>query len=108
MMNGYGKLYYVDDTSDNSELQYIGNFKNNKFSGVGICFHKNGNKFFEGHFANGEPCGEGILYDKDGIHKESAYYIGGKQQKDLSQSRELRLKDRLDKKILFPMHHIHT
>ena len=30
--------HHVDDTSDNSELQYIGNFKNNKFSGVGICF----------------------------------------------------------------------
>ncbi len=107
LMNGYGKLYYHNKTTGEYELEYIGYFKNNTFNGIGMCFHKNGNKFYEGHFAKGKPCGEGILYDEEGEKREASYYISGEQQKDLSQTRHFKLIDKLQKKIKFPMYHIH-
>jgi antitoxin component YwqK of YwqJK toxin-antitoxin module len=106
-MTGYGKLYYFNNSTCNYELQYIGYFKNNRFNGLGMCFHENGNKFYEGHFAKGQPCGEGILYDEDGNVKEKSYYITGKHHKDLSNTRHIKLKKKLDRLLKFPLYYIH-
>lgn len=104
--SGYGKLYYQDNSTNKYELQYIGNWKNNKFSGLGICFHSNGNKFYEGHLVDGLPAGDGILYNEEGNKVETSYYITGLHQKDLDSKRSANLKKKIHKYIRFPFYYI--
>ena len=101
---GYGKQYVYEN--EQYILEYIGNWKNDKYNGLGVYYHKNGNKFYEGHFVNGLPQGDGMLYNTKGEKKESSYYIRGVHQADLTPSRIDRLKKKLNSDIRFPLKHV--
>ena len=63
---GYGRLY------DKNEIQYEGEFKSNKFDGIGIYYYKNGNRY-EGEFKSDKFDGIGIYYYKDGDRYEGEF-----------------------------------
>ena len=103
---GYGKLYYYNIDTNTYKLKYIGNWIKDDFSDIGICYHDNGNKFYEGYFVKGLPSGDGILYDIDGSIAEKGYYIKGELQKNIDNKRTKKVLSKIKKYIKFPFNYI--
>ncbi len=72
LRHGKGKLYYK-----NKDIQYEGDFVNNKFDGNGIFFYEHG-EYYVGQFKNGKIDGEGKIYYPNGKIKFDCFFIDGR------------------------------
>ena len=64
-LNGYGKIYNLDN-DNNNYLFYEGNFEDSEIFGKGIRYYINGSKKIEGYFKN-NILFNGKYYDKNNI-----------------------------------------
>ena len=62
---GPGKFYYPDNN-----INYEGNFINDRFDGSGTFYYVNGFKSYEGNYSNGKRNGSGISYYETSGSKE--------------------------------------
>ena len=74
LMHGKGKIYYKD-----GNVQYEGDFINDKFDGNGIYFDKDGN-YYDGKWKKGLRHGKGITYFKDGRKQYDGDFVNGKAE----------------------------
>ena len=70
----HGKGIYI--WNDNS--MYIGEFKNNKMDGYGVCYDCHGNIIYEGEWKNNLVHGKGIYIWEEGKRYEGEFLHGKK------------------------------
>ena len=70
----HGKGIYI--WKDNS--MYIGEFKNNKMDGYGVCYDNHGNIIYEGEWKNNLVHGKGIYIWEEGKRYEGEFLHGKK------------------------------
>ncbi len=73
--SGYKHNCFGIDTMANGD-QYVGEFKDNKYSGKGVWTWPNGNKYV-GEFANNTANGQGIEYRANGTLSRSGQWASG-------------------------------
>jgi hypothetical protein len=69
-----GKLYYP-----NTQLEYEGIFKDNKYEGEGKLYRENGTLMYSGNFSQGEMDGKGELYS----NTQELIYTGNYQDGEI-------------------------
>ena len=62
----------------NMEKEYIGEFKNNKMDGYGVCYDCHGNVIYEGEWKNNLVHGKGIYIWEEGKRYEGEFLHGKK------------------------------
>ncbi len=65
--------------------QYVGEFKNRKFNGIGVYTTENGNKY-EGYFEDGQINGLGALTSSNGLQRREGTWKDGKIVREIDHS----------------------